>query len=335
MSKQKKLPDGGERYFVVPAHPYEGVLYWMFEESRSDPERQLSHPYYRGLYSPKSAERAFRSQAAAAICLFEDVMLAPADAFIPRGLQDESVRVLFADDDDWQWRDRRKEIIKAISRHHNIAHFIKRHPTELSNKDDFEFFADRALMHLGTAESQDAALLGGAMFAEFCTLLGESVPRLGDLARHIPALPFGKILNPESLDVFGINFSPADFSAFTSVRSDEEIREYGKRFCHALLNVDHPIDREKEFVRAIRTALDHEAIAKRTAGILETTASTSGVAGLVPVLGIVPGTAGIVADAAARSARAVERKSRWPLVGVRMQEVATRDFLKRKANVAG
>jgi hypothetical protein len=190
---------------VVLASPYEGSLYWMFEETRSSPEHQLSHPYYAGLYGQKAAERTFRSQAAAAICLFEDVLLLGADAFVPNGVQTNSVRVEVAEDE---------------------------------------------------------------------------------------------------------------------------------QFCHALLQVADPIEREREFVRAIRTALDYEAISKRTAGVLETTASASGVAGLVPLLGIVPGIAGLVADASARSARLAERKSRWPLVGVRMQEIATRDFLKRKENVA-
>jgi hypothetical protein len=111
------------------------------------------------------------------------------------------------------------------------------------------------------------------------------------------------------------------------------VKEYSERFCRALLKTTNAIEREREFVRAVRTALDHEAISKKTAGVLETTASASGIAGLVPVLGIVPGIAGIVADTSARSIRLVERKSRWPLVGARMQEIATRDFLKRKENV--
>jgi hypothetical protein len=87
------MSDEGQPFRLIPAYPYEGALYWMFEETRSGPERQLHHPYYAGLYGSKSTDRAFRSQAAAAICLFEDVTLVGADAFFPNGLQSINVKV--------------------------------------------------------------------------------------------------------------------------------------------------------------------------------------------------------------------------------------------------
>ncbi len=247
------LTDGDQSSIVVPAYPYEGALYWMFEETRSNPIRQLSLPYYAQLYGQKSSERAFRSQAAAAVCLFDLVMLAGADSFIPNGLA--PARVTVAEDDNLAWRDHRKEIIAAISNLKIVNKFRKRHATTISDESNFELFADRAILQLGVAEAHGATILGGKIFADFCAVLEESAFQLGSPISDLPALQLRNAINPEHFDVYGINFSPPDFDAFTSVRADDMTREYGRRFCHALLNVTNPIEREREFVTAIRAAL--------------------------------------------------------------------------------
>lgn len=190
------------------------------------------------------------------------------------------------------------------------------------------------MLHLGTAKANGAHILGGEMFTDFCALLSKSKTVLGELSVWInPEELANVIVNPEDLNVYGINFSPPDLDSFVSVRSDQNVKDYAHRFCDALLNKDNPLKREKALVRAIREAIDMESVSKRTAGVLETTASALGIVGLIPVVGTITGGAGIVADASARSARAAEHKSRWYLVGTKMQEVALMAFLRRKNNI--
>lgn len=329
------MTEESQIHAVLPTYPYEGALYWMFEETRSNPQRQLNQLYYRGLYGMWATKKEFRARAAAAMCLFDDVVFAGADSLVPNGVQNESVRAYEVCNDRNDWRECRDKIVKALSNTAMTNAFVAKHREVISGASNFELFASRALLHLQVAEDVGATILAGSMFVEFCALLDACVPALGDIADQVPAFPADRILDPEFLDVYGINFSPADLSAFVSVRADKEIQAYAHRFCSTLLQVTNLIEREREFVQAICTAIDHEAISKKAAGVLETTATVCGVAGLIPVLGLVPGIAGLAADAGARSAKLTEKRAGWFLVGPRMQEVAMKDFLRRKANLGG
>jgi hypothetical protein len=77
---------------VVPAIPYEGPLYWLFAE-RATPSYEGTHPYYLSLYGVNHDRIVPRASALA--CLFEEIVMTPADARIP---DDNSLHVRLGGD---------------------------------------------------------------------------------------------------------------------------------------------------------------------------------------------------------------------------------------------
>ena len=141
----------------------------------------------------------------------------------------------------------------------------------------------------------------------------------------------GMLIEPETFCDGLLNFCPRDIYSVAAVRSDSTIREYGQKVS-SLLGSSPSIEREQGLLSAMVEAYEKGERRVRSDKAFEVASLLVKPLHYVPVLGEV---LSVVEDAKDLGLKWMNRNSlseEWHLVGVRMADIALKDYLNRKAN---
>lgn len=316
---------------VIPAYPYEGAFLWFLGDEHV---RKFNSNYYQTLYGPH--EGGVPVRAAALSCLFQEIILAPADAQLPDS-QSYTADRLYRHPDlrismNWQeheWSDLNKEIAKVAARDPAIRAAVAALPHIGADEDKQHHFLCRLVLQNRLASATEATLVGNTAFQRITALV---VPWIGavhgaDALNQPSKLP----LSEQTLDVVGLNFAPATIDSFAAIRASSAITGYAASFREVLASAASAPDIEARLLELMKEAMDSADIADQVAGGFSTAGSALGVLGLIPFVGTASSIMGLGTDASSRAAEKIAEKKSWYLIGAKMQEAATRDLLKRRS----
>jgi hypothetical protein len=302
---------------VIPAFPYEGALYWLFS-SYKEPLNEIGHPYYQSLFGV-DADRIV-SRASALACLFEEIIMAPANSELP---EDSSLRVS-SNRKYGEWDDEQRDIAEALLNRPAIQRLVADKPYFADGYGRLQFLC-RTIAQMRMVSDNEAILLGNSFFGQ---LYNEIIKQVGG---NYFANNREKVwtLGLDTLNVVGLDFGTADMETFVSVRQSREISEYAGEFRQAISQAASSKDLQSELLRLMKKALDYESIARHTTGAFQTIGSAANLGGLIPVIGSITSAVSIGADVAGRSAKKIESKKQWYLIGPKMKEIAVKDALSK------
>lgn len=313
---------------VTPAFPYEGALFWLFAERRTD-SYEGEHPYYRNLYGPN--HQLIISRASALACLFDMIVIAPADARFPDvhanltgDLYSHPDLRLSSDFKYNEWDKENKKMSKWLLRNKNIQKLFEGN-SHFSDTYIRHNFLCRVLLQIRVADANNAVLVGNSFFNQ---IYNETIRCFGesDLNQRKNAL---WTLDLSFMDIFGLDFGSTDIDTFAAVRQTKEISAYANAFRDAISQALPAQDLKQRLLQIMKEALEHENIARRTGKAFQTVGSVANVGGLIPFVGTITTGIGIGADVSSRVAQKVEADKQWYLLGPKMKEVALKDLITR------
>jgi hypothetical protein len=301
---------------VVPAFPYEGALYWLFSGSGTR-SYQGSHEYYKSLYGADHDKIV--SRASALVCLFDEIVMTPADAALP---QDRGLRVSLGGE-YLEWKPEVRSLAEELLRNSPVQALVARAPEFGDDHTRFHFVC-RTVAQLATAAKNGAVLVGNGFFASVCNEVAKGIGRIG----NTPGSPVWT-LNPDVLEITGLAFDSANMDAFAAVRHNKAITEYAVEFRKAISEAATAADLKSQLLNSMKKALEQENVAHNVSGVFQTVGSAANFAGLIPVIGSVASGVGIAADAAGRGMTKRETGKQWYMIGPKMREVALKEFLEK------
>jgi hypothetical protein len=302
---------------VVPAFPYEGALYWLYAERKTD-SYQGGHPYYLSLYGVNHDRIVPRASALA--CLFDEIVMTPADARTPN---DDSLHVTRGGE-YLEWNPEVRELAGELLQTSIVGPLMAQAPYFPDTESRFHFLC-RTIAQIIIANKNEAVLVGNSFFSQVYS----------SVATHM-----GGILNASTsnatwtldldlLGIVGLDFGSADMETFTAVRQSKDISSYAKEFREAIGKAAAGSDLKSELLKLMKTALDQESIARHASGAFETIGSMANVAGLIPLVGNLASVVGIAVDASGRASKKLETKKQWYLIGPKMREIVIKDLLEK------
>lgn len=303
---------------IVPAYPYEGALYWLFSE-RGGTSYTGSHGYYKSLYGLNHS--VVLPKASALACLFDNILMTPADAQIPR---DSSLRVSFGGE-YMEWNDEVEELAKRLLQKQEVHTLVSKNPDFPEEFSQFHFMC-RTISQMIIADKTNAILVGNSFFNQ---IYSEVAKELGQIYTKGSTPNSSWSLDLELLDIVGLDFGTADLDKFAAIRQNNEISGYSSEFRKAISEASSKPDLQKQLILLMKKAMEQEQISKHVAGAFETVGSVANVGGLIPVIGSITTAVGITSDASARTARSIETKKQWYLIGTKMQEVILKNTLSK------
>jgi hypothetical protein len=181
-----------------------------------------------------------------------------------------------------------------------------------------------------------------ALSKSFLVLSEDDIKLLQDICGFIRntkiASPFelpdveGRLIDPDLFCDGLLNFSPKDILSIGAVRADKEVRRYGKVISR--LFVEAPsLDRERKVFQAMKEAHARSENGRRAEKLFETMSWIAKPFHYVPGL---DATMTALEDAKDLGMKWLNRKvedKEWYLIGVRMQEVAVEEYIRRKSNL--
>lgn len=317
---------------VIPAFPYEGGFYWFAGASTTRHSRD--HPYYRVLYGPDPDRTSVR--AAALTCLFERIVIAPADHALPdwqthltaRNYENADLRLSMSWDDN-EWAPENVAIAKAVHGDPELRRLLESHPLFTRNEEAQHHLLCRSALQVRLSSTTGALILGDEFFQAVYRHIAPWVSRLVHDEAGVEPGPRSIALSETFLDVLSLDFAPSDIDAFAAIRGSDEISDYTRAFRKAIGAAQEAGHLRSNLLRLMREAMESERVSQMAAGALETTGSIVNLAGLVPVIGTIASITGAGADVVGRVATRKAESHRWYLLGSKMREIALRDLLKR------
>ena len=302
---------------IVPAYPYEGALYWMFSE-RGGSSYTGSHGYYRSLYGEYHS--AVLPKASALACLFEEILMTPADARIPL---DSSFRVSLGGE-YMEWNKEVETLSKRLLQKPDVQALL-----DLNSEFDDEFkkhhFLCRTISQMIISDMNGAVLVGNSFFSKIYHEVAIELGHIYTLTSHLTS-PWSFDL--ELLNIVGLDFGTADLDKFATIRQSNDITDYSAEFRKAISEASSSMNLRKELLSLMKRSMDQEQVSNNIAGAFETVGSVANVGGLIPIIGSITTAAGIASDVAGRTARNIETKKQWYLIGPKMRELILKDTLQ-------
>lgn len=318
---------------AVMTFPYEGGLYYLF--SRENPMGQppeRGHPYYESLYGDNPRES--KNNAVNLMTLFEEVLLPPADEYLPdyrqcsteQGYYNPDLRVRVGR--DWDFLIEARQIAASLIRDGQLLNLLNNFPELPQDPAKLQFLLERIIGQLKLAIQNNAVIIGGQsaghLVSEVWRLAEHEITEVGSKTSCPDVLSFGK----ESFKVTALAWECDDVNSLRAIRSSMEIREYADSFRDALFSAANSDEMNREMRRLMREAMDSEAIAKRVKGALETVGVTSTGVGLIPGLGTPASLVGLASFLGYKKAEREEQKHQWYLLGTKIREVSLKQILQ-------
>jgi hypothetical protein len=142
----------------------------------------------------------------------------------------------------------------------------------------------------------------------------------------------GKLIEPETFASGLLNFSPPDIRAASAVRSDEQIRGYAEKI-KSLLQEEHSEDREREMLAAMVEAHKKTVAGEKAEKVFEVVSWLAKPLHYIPGVDAALSVAEDIKDVGTKLLEHEVSKKRWQLIGVKMADIAIRDYLARKGNM--
>ena len=178
--------------------------------------------------------------------------------------------------------------------------------------------------------------------AGFTILSEDDIQVLEDIGKYCLStklpIPFdipdlqGRLINPDAFCDGILNFSPPDIFSVATVRSDSQIRAYGAKL-GSLLAQNSSGDRERQILKAMVEAHKKSSAGERAEKIFEIGSWVVKPLHYVPISGEILSVAEDLKDVAQKWADREISRQQWYLIGVRMADIAIKDYLARKANI--
>lgn len=311
---------------VIVSHPSSGALYAFFAQFNKnrlgDVTTRDPHPYYRTLYGDNFPR--YQELALTLLLLFDEVVIVPADAYLPGGDRTEDgyfnaelgVRTAWRSellrqlDDEIRQDLEDKEILRVLAR-------VPPQSREQILRDT------RYEIHIAQELDFPIVCVGGRRrIIELILQREVAKARLHDL----PKLR----MTEEYLRMTGPVFSPTDIDTLAALRGDRELRSYAGAFMSAMERFPDSPNVRVELLKAMQSAIESATLSKRIAGVFEGTATALNVVGLVPVAGTVATIAGLASETAAKVLERRERSQRWFEFAGQIRRVASLKGLERR-----
>jgi hypothetical protein len=319
---------------VVLAHPYDGGLYYLLGRGNPTiPAPLKGHPYYENLYGPDAPQQQSRAVNLAA--LFADILLPPADDYLPdyHAYNDGSsyfhpdlrIRV----NQTWERiRDADAVARELIEGDEDLRAFLKG-SVPLSNKWSAADFVAKVIVQLQLALENEATMIGGDAAA---TIARVALPKLQQrgLLLSTPAEPRLLSLSESVLPILGLDWQCLSLDDFAAVRQSSKITDYAQRFRAALFTAAEDGNLVERLKALMREAMEWAEIAARVKRGFEVAGYVTSGVGAVPdpTVSVGATVVGWGLAAAQKEAERRERNDRWYLIGPKMREVALEAVLK-------
>lgn len=317
---------------VVFGYPYEGGLWYLL--SRKNPAFAppiTGHAYYESLYGPDPLSA--RSQAANLAILFDQVLIPPADEYLPDHQTyckddgyfhpDLRIRVPL----DWESERDLFTLAQNLIADEVIAKTLKIHQMLPNDSFQAQHLIQRTLAQIRLALKNDAVFIAGDGVAAFVRDLWPFIIDHMGVPDGSNSNPEPLIVGTETLNVVGLDWACNDLDALAVVRQSKQITQYGTEFRHILRSSSSATVREN-LLGAMRKAMQDEDVAKMAHAAFTTTGVASTVAGVIPLLGTPAALLGLSTFLASKQAERTAEANRWYLLGARLREVDLMSSLK-------
>ncbi len=147
----------------------------------------------------------------------------------------------------------------------------------------------------------------------------------------LPALE-GRLIDPDKFGDGILNFDPPDMHALAAVRADSEVIKYKKKVS-ALLAEAPNHEREQKLLSALVEAHERSVSGRKAEKVIETAGWVLRPLHYIPGVDAMLAVAEDAKDLGMKWFNRGVSNSEWHLLGVRMKDVAVRDYLSRKANL--
>lgn len=316
---------------AVLSYPYEGGMYYLMSKAQDVSRDWRGHPYYESLYGP--TPEAHQVAAANLSALYETIILAPADAYLP-DYHTYSVGGLYfhpdlrlsanmhvpPNEDD-------TSAARRLLRINEIRNTLAINWAHVDNSQFAEFLLVQVIRQIRLALQEDAALLGGKEVADL-------VKQVFFHMRHdleIPAVELQEPLQvtyPDShLSIIGLDWKCTSVDEFAEVRQSKEISQYAKEFRKCLESVQSSDDKERSLLTIMRRAMEQEEVSRKAKEAFETVGDFADILGAIPILGTATNLAGLTAKLATENRERSELHHKWYLLGPKMREVSLQTLL--------
>jgi hypothetical protein len=129
-----------------------------------------------------------------------------------------------------------------------------------------------------------------------------------------------------------LNFSPPDIRSLDAIRSDSEISEYCAKV-RSLLDGFSSDEKQRKILKAMSEAHEKCEFGERTEMAFETLSWIIKPIHYFPIAGNVLNAAEDLKDIAMKWADRKISDQEWYLLAAKMQNIATKEYLRRKGNV--
>ena len=197
-----------------------------------------------------------------------------------------------------------------------------------------DHYLNRLFLQLKAAREANAFAIVGEDDIQILHEIGQYV-----LSKRTPT-PFdipdlqGKLIEPDAFCNGLLNFSPPDIVSVAAVRSDPTIREYGSKI-GTLLAQSPSNEREQNILAAMVEAHKKSEFGAKVENVFEVRSWVVKPLHYVPIVGEIVGAAEDIKDLAMKWVEREVSQREWYLLGVRMTDIAIKDYLSRKANMIG
>jgi hypothetical protein len=232
-SRLSKIAIGMLPSTVIPAFPFEGAFYWFLGASTT--RHSLDHPYYKVLYS--GAQLDPTAAKTGLLCLFDDIVIAPADhglpdyhSFISGDHYEHPDLSLSMSWGDNEWSPENTAAAEALLSRPQVKELMDSHP--LFERDDRlqHHMLCRSILQIRLAAESNALLLGNGFFNALYTQIAPLVSQLLPSGLQPGMKPMSLSLEQSELDALALDFTPSDIDAFAAIRASDEISEYAESF---------------------------------------------------------------------------------------------------------
>lgn len=324
---------------IVPGYPYEGSFYWLlsakdWRDSSIKSSYEGSHGYYKTLYGKKPGE--FVDETASLCILYEKIILAPADCYMPD-------RQSYTSDNrydhpglgilsDWEWVPPHQEIEPILDK----LIFSIRNQRFLSKvpNNALRQIVRGAIVQLRIAVEYDADIIGNVSYQRLCHFVQSELQKYQEVNVIDSSSTLSLDLNT-AFSLAGIHFSLQNLDEFATLRESNTLKLYGKSFRKAVEELPVSSNRERLLLKSMLEAMNSDDLAKQIAGGLDISAKAAGYLSLIPFIGTASGIASLAAGHAASATEIARRHQMWWMFAPEISKTLTKNRLERRYKELG
>lgn len=304
-----------DRITVVPAYPYEGALLWLFQEAFIGADWATGSGYYRALFG--DGRRLHKARAGALCALFDEILVAGADAKFPDNKYRHPDLGLTMDMDRGEWAPEAAEIAEILRRDRSVFELATRHVDICADEFGLNFFLKRLVVQTLLADRHDAVLAGNGAFRAVYAAAAPIIVR--ELGLNQAGRLATWAVEPQQLSILAIDTAPESFGDFETLRQSAELRSYARGVRRAISGAQSASDIESALAERIRDSQRWAGIRRHIKGAFKLLGTFSVGAAFVPGFDLVSKAAGTAAEAV--GATDVFAPVEWYDIGSRVTQI--------------